>query len=254
MERVPLEVVEQFAAVFAGADRAHGMSAEEMIAFFRRFNPSVRGRDTYEMVPVRRDLFVTCLGYLVASDQWRALLDLATDPPQMKYGVPDRATLDDLRAVLFRGRGGLVEGVLVSGVTAPELHASWFKAICRLQTSPPAAITAARTMLEETCKRIVVERAAGDPDAGKGDLARTVKLACQALGIGHGTERELISGLAGASTALAGLSNEAGDRHGVLRTTEVALHDAEFVVSSLGAIAVFLMRRHHATPRSSGSS
>jgi len=254
MDRVPADVVEGFTAAFAGSAREHGMSADEVIEFFRRYSPTLRGKDSYEMIPPRRELFESSLGYLSPPDQWRALHDLATNPPKMKYGVPPRATLDDLTAVLFQGRSGMPLGVLVSRLSAAEVQTAWFKALSRLTTSPAAAVTAARTMLEEACKRIVVERGTSDPDAAKGDLARLVKLACQALNIGQGVEREVISGLAGASTALAGISNEAGDRHGVIRSSELPVHDAEFAVSCLGAIAIFLTRRHHATPRASAGS
>lgn len=87
----------------------------------------------------------------------------------------------------------------------------------RLPKSPSSAITAARTLVESTCKTILEE--CGEIPDDSGDLQKLLKQVRDSLDLktGHNVLKsvnEILSGLISLINCLAAIGNDAGDRHG----------------------------------------
>ena len=136
----------------------------------------------------------------------------------------------------------------MSSMTIRGIREHWFTAASRIPSSPAAAITAARSLLEATCKTILAEH--GQKDRSGGDLAGVYKHVREVLGIdpkrGAGQNvHQITSGLSQVIDGLAGLSNKAGDRHGLEAGEKI--HDMSFAslaVHAAGTVSLFLASVH----------
>jgi len=123
----------------------------------------------------------------------------------------------------------------------------WDRANDRLFDDVNGAITAARTLVEATCKLILEELKV---EHGKAtDLPKLYNLACKALDMAPGAQSDplfktLFSSTYTAVHAVGEIRNKFGDAHGKATGTDrPSLADAELVVHFAGAIACFIVRR-----------
>ena len=118
----------------------------------------------------------------------------------------------------------------------------------RLPKSPSSAITAARTLVESTCKTILEE--CGEIPADSGDLQKLLKQVRDSLDLktGHNVPKpvnEILSRLISCINGLAAISNDAGDRHGNvggIRLEDITI--SSLIVHAAGTAALFLAQVH----------
>jgi hypothetical protein len=179
--------------------------------------------------PTKSEYFKQCVSALTPETQRHFLYDLCDDPPPASGSLPSRAGRIELLHALVGADGMSPLGVDLSVLSLDGVRRQWFVAASRLEASPSSAITAARALLETTCKTILSERQEA-PDAS-GDLARLYKQAGRSLQIHKSSGpsqpvHQMLNGLAQTIDGLAALSNRGGDRHGLpagVRTTDRSL-------------------------------
>ena len=141
-----------------------------------------------------------------------------------------------------------VEDVVIRELTRPhrsDLYAQWTKAYERLTDDLDGAITAAKTLLESTCKLILDET--GATYSRSDDLPKLYRQAASQLNMAAGSQSDELmkSFFSGAHTtvrALAELRNRAGDAHGKGKGTLLASRaQAELAVNLAGAMSAFLV-------------
>ncbi|MEI9475510.1 MAG: abortive infection family protein [Deltaproteobacteria bacterium] len=114
--------------------------------------------------------------------------------------------------------------------------------------SPASAITAARAMVETTCKTIL--RELGETPDESGELGRLYKQTRIRLGIDpkagiSQSVHQIANGLSQVIEGIAALSNSAGDRHGLVGGDRItALSLASLCVHAAGTVALFLTRAY----------
>jgi hypothetical protein len=125
--------------------------------------------------------------------------------------------------------------------------AMWDKANDRLLDDPEGAITAARALLETTCKGIL--RELNVPFTNKSDLLKLYGDASRALGMAPGAQvdpslRAVFSSTFQIVQAVAEIRNRYGDAHGRLNSgVQPSQADAELAVHLSGAVSCFLVSR-----------
>jgi hypothetical protein len=249
MHNVSLGIADQFAEIFAG--RNQGLTAPEMTAFFRNYSQNVRNIEYYGFVPPRRKLFIELLYSLPPNEQYYALTDLCNNPPASKkkaYTLPPSNELAKLKAALYNEGFVKPVGICISRLNHKAIRDVWLEANSRLAHNPASAITAARTLLETTCSTIISER--GETPDSSGDLDRLYKQCRKCLGLevgGHAAQavHTILKGLTSVVSGVAGLSNAAGDRHGLphgIRIDDPLI--ASTAVNSAGTICLFLVDVH----------
>jgi len=138
----------------------------------------------------------------------------------------------------------------------PEgVHRAWQKALTRRHEDPEGAVTAARTLVETVCKRILDEagEAYGDDDLPKlyGKTARVLNLSPS-----QHTEEAFRSILGGCYTVvqtLGTLRNRIGDAHGQGRNpVRPAPRHAALAVNLAGTMATFLVETWQSRPLTGG--
>jgi Abortive infection C-terminus len=133
----------------------------------------------------------------------------------------------------------------LAGFTAPDVHERWQVALHRRATDPGAAITSARTLLEDTCKWILHE---ADIEFGEEDelpvlyrhLAKLLKLAPDDY-----TEqvfKQILGSCQSIVASIGSIRNKLGDAHsqGPRRARPLPRH-AELAVNLAGTMATFLI-------------
>jgi hypothetical protein len=249
MQPIPRSIVDAFAVAFAGS-RTAGFSAQEISAIFCEYSAAVRPFDHYGMKPTRKELFVESVYALAPVDQYCALHDLAARKRPSKYTYPPQSLRDRLRARLHASAAKDPIGLAFSRLSSVEFRKDWMTAHSRLLSSPAAAVTAARTMLETVFQTIVEERG-GTPDTS-GDIGKSMKQAQNAIGFSrrdHQAEHQIVSGLASVIGGVSAISNDAGDRHGTAQG--VSLEDrylATLCVNACGAVGLSFIERHLFAP------
>jgi hypothetical protein len=126
-----------------------------------------------------------------------------------------------------------------------EIHGRWQEALSRRGTDPRAAITSARTLLEDTCKWILHEanvtiKDDDDLPALYRQLAKVLKLAPD-----HHTEevfKQILGSCQSIVVSLGAVRNKLGDAHsqGPTRAKPLPRH-AELAVNLAGTMATFLI-------------
>ena len=137
---------------------------------------------------------------------------------------------------------------VLSKISLSGIREQWWVTSSRLPSSPSSAITAARTLLESTCKTILEE--CGQSPNDSGDLQKLVKQVRQVLGLKTGRDmpkpvNEVLSGLISLANGLSAISNYAGDRHGKaggMRLEDITI--ASVIVHAAGVAAFFLAQIH----------
>jgi hypothetical protein len=125
-------------------------------------------------------------------------------------------------------------------------HLTWQKALERKKTDPDGAITAARTLLESTCKHILDEVNA-EYDAGA-DLPKLYRLAAEQLKLSPSQHTEpifkqILGGCTAVVEGIGAVRNKLSDAHGVGKNApRASTRHAELVVSLAGAAAIFLFQ------------
>lgn len=144
---------------------------------------------------------------------------------------------------------------MLADCTAASVHEAWHKCIERRLSDPEGAITAARTMLEATCK-IILERLGKVPDTT--DLLKLYKQAAGELKLSpdQHTEqlfKQILSGCGTVVNGLAALRNALSDAHGQgLTKVKPARRHAELAVNLAGTLCAFLMATYEERQRPAG--
>jgi hypothetical protein len=253
MQHLPRVLVDKFAQAFAG-DRV-GFSAQQISEYFCRYSNLVKPFDHYGINPTRRELFVESLYSLPPKIQYYALNELVFAERPSKYAYPDAAARDSLRRELHNFISRTPIGLSFSRIRETAFREDWVICQSRIEISPAAAITAARTMLETLLKTIISERG-GEPDA-TGDIGKLIKQAGDLLGINRGTQRaehQILSGLGAIINGLATISNAAGDRHGNVGGKSIDdPYFADLCVNAAGTIGLAFIEMHLFTPVAAAS-
>ena len=236
-------LVNEFAVAFAQKGKGKGLTKEEILSFFRRYSSNVVDPGFYGMTLTKQKLFHHCLERLHVEDQYRALIDLATQPPESANQVPTEAArqglVDQLRS------HGAANGVTLraAGISSWELRREWIKAIGRIEKNPDAAITTARTPLERACKDVIF---AHDPDSSmlrEGDVPRLVAVARKVVGLEGGADA-VSSGIGSLAHGIDQRSNAAGDRHAAAEPSIPAVAEARFFCDVALAPSLLLVEQH----------
>lgn len=135
-------------------------------------------------------------------------------------------------------------------LNSESVTAAWTKALERRHREPDAAITAARTLLESTCKTIL-DDASVDYTA-KDDLPKLYRKVCTVLKL-HPSEhteelfKRILGGCANVVEGLGSVRNAEGDAHGQGRKSyRPAARHAALAVNLAGSMALFLMETDEA--------
>lgn len=246
MNPVEQSIIKRFAEAFCFG--RVGFSLEQIPQYFAGYQGSVPDLSSYTVAPVKSVIFEDCVRALTPHNQRQALYDLCDSPPASRHSMPDEATRRELLALLVQADGRSPIGFELSSLTLTGIRQQWMTAASRIPSSPAAAITAARTMLESTCKTILTELRES-PDSS-GELGKLYKQVRVKLGVdpklgATQAVHKMVSGLTQIVDGLSGLSNSAGDRHGLSGGAQITeLSFASLAVHAAGTVCVFLVRVH----------
>lgn len=254
MQPVPQALVDRFAQAFCYG--RNGYSLQELRRLFAGYGAEVPDVDP-RLPPTKGAYFHQCLRSLSPALQRQVLWDLCDSPPAASRPLPSGNERLELLRQLAQADGASALGIELSSLTFSATRELWFVAASRLRVSPASAVTAARSLLEATCKTVLNER--GQRPDESGSLDRLFKQAARVLGIEGGQSPsqatyQVMGGLATCVAGLAALSNLGGDRHGLAggeRITERSL--AGLAVHAAGTIALFLVHAHKSGPRTGTS-
>lgn len=201
-----------------------GFSLAEISPFFANYEQSVPSPNNGLGTPTKVDHFISCVSSLSPKNQRDALYDLCDDPPRMKGPVPNEKVRKGLLQQLVQGDGVSPLAAELSSISLRGIRKDWFTAASRITSTPSSAITAARALLESTCKTILVELNE-KPESG-GNLPKLFKQTRKALGIEAVKDAQqeitkMITGLTSVVEGFSALSNKAGDRHGLVGGDEI---------------------------------
>ena len=244
MYAVPRSLVDKFAQAFAG-DRV-GFSAQQITDYFTRYSNLVKPFDHYGFHPTRKELFVESAYALNPKQQYFALNDLTWNVQPSKYAYPHEDTRTKLREELHAFISPDPIGMRFSRVREPSFREDWVACVSRLQLDPASAITAARTLLETLLKTIIFER--GQEPHNTGELGRLLRQAQDCLGFDRRHDQathQVLTGLTNVVNGLATLSNDAGDRHGLVRGQSIDDPGlAQLSVHAAGTVGLALIELH----------
>lgn len=145
------------------------------------------------------------------------------------------------------------DGLVADAVTrldGDSVRDSWSRALDRRKTDPEAAITAARALLEATCKTILDDHGAAYDDGA--DLPELYKAIQKVLKLSPAdqTEERFRAILGGCTTIvkeLGSVRNRHSDAHASgRRSYRPAPRHAALAVNLAGSMALFLIETHHA--------
>ena len=242
MRPVPTTIVARFADAFCYG--RSGYSLRELHGLFLQYQVDVPTLDSTVTLTKGR-YFHSCVAAMTPENQRQFLYDLCDDPPPVTGSLPDQDARRGLLSILAAADGisPLADGL--SQVTLRAVRNQWFTAASRLPHSAPSAITAARALLESTCQTILVE--CGETPDTSGDLGRLYNQTRMALQIevSAGVPQalhQLLNGLIQVVNGLAGLSNQAGHRHGLPEGARISDHSmASLAVHAAGTVSLFLV-------------
>jgi hypothetical protein len=164
-----------------------------------------------------------------------------------------RAEFEPLLTALERFESSPLDDLVESRTASLDsagVSAAWEKALQRRSSDPPGAITAARTLLESTCKTILEDRDIKYSD--RDDLPKLYSLVSKELKLAPSDHTETqIKAILGACTTvvkeLGSLRNRVSDSHGSgRRRYRLAERHAALAVNLAGSMALFLMETHEA--------
>lgn len=247
-------VVNEFAKAFAKKGKGQGLTREEILSWFRRYSSNVVDPThvNAQAKPNKEELFHWCLERLHVEEQYRALLDLCSDPPKSVNALPEKSERRRLRRLLFSEGAPTGLTLRAAKLSSWRVKRLWFRTVGRLEKSPAAAITSARSMLESVCK-LVLRGLGQDPNLSAGDLPRLVKQTREALGLGSGNV-QLAAAVSTAVQGVAEISNRTGDRHGTEAERDTSLAEARAVVHFCFAVALYLLDVYRVSRRAGSRS
>jgi len=233
----PVAVVNELARKGKG----QGLTREEILSWFRRYSSNVVDPEhlNAQANPNKEQLFHWCLERLHVEEQYRALLDLCSAPPTSANALPERKERRRLNLLLFSE--GMPSGLALRGskLSSGRVKRLWFRTVSRLEKSPAAAITSARSMLESVCK-LVLRRLGQNTKLSAGDLPKLVKQTREALKFGS-SNVQLAAAVSTAVQGIAEISNRTGDRHGTEADLDTSLAEARAVVHFCFTIALYFL-------------
>src|SRR6266571_919006 len=196
--------------------------------------------------PTRAKAFEYWLSLLPLWRQKELLLELCRKPNfPMGRGKPSQQRRNELAAML----NSFVIDPRVSSalqkLDSASIMKDWEKAIGRCASDPQGAITAARTLLESTCKHIL-EACGRSYDEKKTDLPKLYSLLAQELGIAPNQQiepvlKQIFGGCQSVVEGIGALRNQLSDAHGKGKGSAVpTLYLAELAVNLAGALAMFI--------------
>ena len=246
MRPVHPNIVQRFAKAFAYG--RNGLSLQELLNYFAGYQANVPSLHSLQQGTTKGSAFLECVASLSPENQRQVLYDLCDEPPPSQHPMPTEEERKELLSQLVQADGNSPLGVSISQITLRGIRNQWFTAASRLSESPASAITAARAMVETTCKTILTELGK-EPDR-TGELSRLYKQTRICLGIDpkQGVSQaihQIINGMTQIIVGLSAISNAAGDRHGIEdghKITELSF--ASLCVHSAGAIALFLVQTY----------
>lgn len=164
-----------------------------------------------------------------------------------------RGEFESLLSALERFDGSPLQGSVEDAaelLDAESVATAWRKASDRTATDPAGAITAARALLEATCKTVLDDRSVKYADSD--DLPKLYRYLQKELRLAPSdhTEEQFKKILGGATSVVQGLGslrNSVGDSHGTGRKTyRPEARHAALAVNLAGSMALFLMASHQA--------
>ena len=186
----------------------------------------------------------------------RIIDDVLDHFPEDAEPGPDRTKGERLRRTLARARepapGDDVLADILQALDAEHVDIAWQKALDRRSRDPEGAITAARTMLESTCKLIL-----DDLDleySTKADLPELYKTVAGSLRLAPEDHleqafKQILGGCMTVVNGLATLRNRLGDSHGQgAKPVRPSSRHANLTVNLAGAVAAFLVETWQARP------
>jgi len=248
VRKLPLEIKRLASSLYAGAT---GFSGPEIYEWFGQFSEKI-GEYPWGNAPSRRVMFEDCLETFSLDQQVELLLKLTKYQGPMKYGAPPKEEVEKLRklvlefATRLRGRKSVL-----SRVSWEAVQEAWDKSLERVVNDPEGAITAARTVLETVCKHVLEQM--GVEDTSKGDLVKLYRLTARELNLAPDQHAEpifkqILGGMAGIASGLAGLRNEYGDAHGKRRRrVKPKARHARLAVNAAMALAEFIIETFEET-------
>jgi len=155
-----------------------------------------------------------------------------------------RPLLDQLEADEGHPAARPIATILTS-LDESSVHALWKKAMDRRLSDPDGAITAARALLESTCKHVLDELHVSYPDDA--DPAKLWALCAAQLNLSPDQHSEkvfkaILGNCQSIVNNLASIRNKVGDAHGQgKRAVRPKLRHAELAVNLAGTMAAFLV-------------
>lgn len=244
MHAIPRAIVDRYAQTFAG--NRVGFSAQEITDYFIRYSNRVKPFDHYGFNPTRKELFIESTYALPPKQQYFALNDLTWNIYPSRYDYPDDPTRTRLREELHVFISPDPIGIRFSVVREASFREDWVACLSRLEVDPASAITAARTLLETLLKTIISERGVVPDDSG--ELGRLLRQAQDCLNFDRRDNQavhQVISGFTNVVQGLAALSNEAGDRHGLVQGQSIDDPGlAQLCVHAAGTVGIAFIELH----------
>lgn len=244
MHAVPRAIVDRFAQAFAG--NGVGFSAQQITEYFTRYSNRVKPFDHYGFNPTRKDLFIESAYALNPKQQYYALNDLTWNVHPSRYAYPDEPTRVRLRGDLHVFISPDPIGMRFSRVRETSFREDWVACLSRLDVDAASAITAARTLLETLLRTIISER--GQQPDNTGELGRLLRQAQDCLNFDRRDNQgahQVLSDLTNVVQGLAALSNEAGDRHGLVQGQSIDDPGlAQLCVHAAGTVGLSFIELH----------
>jgi len=243
MRQIPRHIVEKFVIEFAATLKS-GFSAKQITDFFGEYSLAVKPHDHYGVNLSRKDLFIESFYVLEPKKQYYCLNDLCNNPPEMRYNKPTEEVRERLFREFHEYIGPTPIGLKMSALREDKFNEDWFKAYNRIVDDPNASITSARTLLENTLKKIIMER--GVLPNNSGDLGKLLKQVIEVLGIKQEKQEHqmIVSGISSITNAVAALSNKDGDRHGSVESIGNPKILAPLVLNLCGSIGIYFIELH----------
>jgi hypothetical protein len=244
MHAVPRAKVDQFATAFCG--NRVGFSAQEITEYFIRYSNQVKPFDHYGFKPTRKELFIESVYALPPKQQYYSLNDLTWNIYPSRYPYPDESSRVLLRENLHVSISLDPIGIRFSRIREAAFREDWVECLSRLEVDPASAITAARTLLETLLKTIISER--GDTPDNSGELCRLLRQAQDCLNFSRRDNQavnRVLNGFTNIIHGLATLSNEAGDRHGLVEGQSIDDPGlAQLCVHAAGTVGILFIELH----------
>jgi hypothetical protein len=141
-----------------------------------------------------------------------------------------------------------ISPVDLSVADAPRVRDLWRKAVARVPVDPGGAVTAARSLLESVCKKVLFDRGiAYSRSAELPQLFDEVLLALSLSPRKQTTQalRKVLGNAQAVVSGVAELRSKLGDAHGQGPDEALATPEqAELAVNLAGAMALFITRAH----------